>query len=110
MSTENDEDDFDLPGKKKKPIKVTDLPWYETLRKVLEPYKPVANSKDADVFFTSSEIISSIEQHHGVPQGIVGANIKEFVFADDFVRAMRYCGFTEVNAGGVGLQWIMKKK
>lgn len=88
---------------------VLDLPYYETLCEVLAPYIP-ASETEATAHFSSSEIISSIERHHGVPQGVVGKEITNWVLPEDFVRAMRYKGFREVNAGGLELHWPMKKK
>jgi hypothetical protein len=103
---EDDDDRDDEP----KLIPVKDLPWYETLRIMLEPYEPLKANEEADKTFTSAEIISFIEQHHGVPQGPIGKEIREFVYADDFVRAMRYLGFYEVNAGDLQLHWVMRRK
>lgn len=102
----DDDDDSQQP----EPTPVPDLPWYNTLRAILEPYQPAKDLKDSDQTFSSAEIIASIEQHHGIPQGLVKGDTVKFVFTDDFVRAMNYCGYNEVNAGGVGLQWIMKRK
>ncbi len=99
-----------MSTQQEEPIPVKDLPWYESLRIVLEPYQTVKSDADADKFFTSAEIISSIEQHHGVPQGVVGGHVSSWIMPEDFVRAMRYLGYYEKNAGGVQLQWLMKKK
>ena len=60
--------------------------------------------------FSSAEIIQAIESHHGIPQGPVGKEIFTWVFAEDFVRAMRYLGYKEKNTGGNQLEWLMKKK
>lgn len=89
---------------------VPSLPWYETLRTILEPYKPAHNEADADKYFTSREIISSIEQHHGVPQGPIGKEIQTLVYTTDFVRAMKYLGYQSANAGGVKIHWLLKRK
>lgn len=94
----------------KEPVPVPQLEWYETLRHILEPYEPAKNETQADKHFTSAEIISSIEQHHGVPQGVIGKEIHQLVLPGDFVRAMRYLGYQEANAGGISLLWILKKK
>lgn len=106
----DDEDvNEDLP-QKKEPTPVKDLPYYETLRIVLEPYRPARGEQDATDHFTSAEIISQIEQHHGVPQGVVGKSVTTWVRPDDFVRAMRHLGFREVNGGGMQLYWVMTRK
>lgn len=89
---------------------LTDLSWYETLRLILEPYKPPGADGEFDQQFSSAEIISSIEQHHGVPQGPVGKEINILVHWNDFVAVMHRLGYREVNAGGVQLAWLMKKK
>jgi hypothetical protein len=102
------DDDFgDIP---QEPTPVMDLPWYQSLRTLLEPYDPVKEERDSDQQFTSAEIISSIEQHHGVPQGPQQGLAKDWILPEDFVRAMEYLGYRAVNAGGLQLQWLMKKK
>ena len=63
---DEDEENYDEP-----PTPVIDLPYYETLRAILEPYQPADDEGSADKTFTSAEIIRSIEEHHGVPQGPV---------------------------------------
>jgi hypothetical protein len=103
---DDDPDDFE-----DKPVPVVDLPYYETLRAILEPYTPVDEERHADKTFSSTEIINAIEEHHGVPQGPAHkGSIVEWVEPDDFVRAMKYCGFKAVNGGGLSLVWLMKKK
>jgi hypothetical protein len=110
MSTRDEDEEEAFGGQESKEIPVKELPYYETLRIILEPYRPCNTETDSDVQFSSSEIITQIEQHHGVPQGIVGKEIHQWVLPEDFVRAMRYLGFKEVNSGGLQLQWIMKYK
>lgn len=100
MSTQNNPQSTPVPQ----------LPFYQTLRTVLEPYQPAISEADADHYFTSAEIIQAIEQHHGVPQGPVGKEIHTWVQPDDFVRCMRYLGYHEANAGGMQLHWLLKKK
>jgi len=109
MSTQFD-DDEEEDFEQKPPTPVPQLEWYHTLRILLEPYQPADKEADADHHMTSVEIIQAIEQHHGVPQGIVGKKIYEWVLPEDFVRAMRYLGYREVNAGGLQLHWLLKKK
>jgi hypothetical protein len=94
---------------KNEPTPVKDLPWYESLRIFLEPYEP-CRVEISDKTFTSNEIICAIESHHGVPQGVVGKEIYVWMQPDDFVRAMRYLGFTEMNVSGTQLEWVMRKK
>ncbi len=106
MTTRNDSPQNDPPRQ----TPVPDLPWFETLRTVLEPYQPAENVAEADQHFSSSEIIQSIERHHGVPQGPAGKDIALWVAPADFVRAMKHLGFQEQNTGGLQLQWLMKKK
>lgn len=89
---------------------LADLPWYETLLVILEPYQPATSEADADERFSSTEIIQSIEQHHGVPQGPIGKEIHIMVSWEDFVAVMRRLGYRETNSGGVQLQWLLKKK
>jgi hypothetical protein len=104
-------DDFDDDDPLLDLVPVPDLPYYQTLRTILEPYMPVDDEKNADKTFTSAEIIKSIEEHHGVPQGPVAkGDVEKYVYPDDFTRAMTYCGFKAVNSGGLGLVWLMKKK
>ncbi|MGN6477251.1 MAG: hypothetical protein ACTHKV_08495 [Flavipsychrobacter sp.] len=106
---DSEDDDFDF--KPPAPTPVVDLPYYETLRSILEPYRPADDELHADKTFSSSEIIQAIEEHHGVPQGPVAkGDVMEWVSPDDFARAMAYCGFKAVNAGGLQLVWLMKKK
>jgi hypothetical protein len=105
MSTQPGDDD-DSPNKKP----FHEQEWYDTLRTILEPYMPATGEQDAEERFSSAELISSIEQHHGVPQGLVGKDIRELFEKGDFVTAMHRLGFRETNAGGVQLQWLMKKK
>jgi hypothetical protein len=101
-----DDDDFPLDL-----TPVIDLPYYDTLRTILEPYKPADDEKSADKTFTSAEIIKAIEEHHGVPQGPVAkGDVEKYVYPDDFTRAMTYCGFKAANSGGLGLVWLMRKK
>jgi len=87
-----------------------DLAWYETLRIILENYQPATSDADADERFSSTEIIKSIEEHHGVPQGVVGKEIHILVSWEEFVAVMRRLGYREVNTGGVQLHWLLKKK
>lgn len=102
-----DDDDFG----ERPPVPVTELPYYETLRSILEPYRPASSELDADKLYTSAEIIKAIELHHGVPQGLMGKmGIKEFVQPEDFVRVMSHCGYYPVNTGGLGLMWALKNK
>ena len=89
---------------------VKDLPYYNTLREALLPYQPAKDKSDATEFFSSAEIIASIEQHHGVPQGPVGKEIERWIMPGDFVRAMEQLGFRAINTGGLQLTWLMKKK
>lgn len=98
-----------MDSTKKDEIPVKDLPWYESLRIFLEPYKPAASLSVSDKQFSSRSIISAIESHHGVPQGMVGKEIYEWISPDDFVRAMRYLGYREANTFGNELEWLMKK-
>lgn len=86
------------------------LPWFETLRTFLESYNPVCTELQADTFLTSGEIIRAIEAHHGIPQGIVGKEVHCWVDPENFVEAMRYLGFQDINMAGDGLQWIMCSK
>jgi hypothetical protein len=103
---DEDDDDFETP-----PVPVVDLPYYQTLRAILEPYLPADDEKSSDKTFTSAEIINAIEQHHGVPQGPVAkGDVTQWVEPEDFTRAMTYLGFKAVNVGGLALQWLMKKK
>lgn len=88
---------------------VPQLPWYESLRIFLEPYRAASSPAEADKTFSSAEIIKAIEQHHGIPQGVVGKTIYEWILPDDFVRAMRYLGYQEKNTGADQLEWLMKK-
>jgi hypothetical protein len=105
---DDDEDDF---NENLNPTPVIDLPYYNTLKTILEPYLPVDEERYADKTYTSSEIIRAIEEHHGVPQGPVAkGDVEQWVAPEDFVRAMTYCGFKAINAGGLGLVWIMKRK
>lgn len=94
----------------KKPVAVIELPYYDTLRTVLEPFTAVSSEADADRTFLSAEIIKAIEEHHGVPQGAQQGKAVDWVKPEDFVRAMTYLGFKAVNTGGLGLQWLMKNK
>lgn len=101
------DDDFD----DYKPVPVPDLPYYETLKAILEPYRPADDEATADKTFTSAEIIQAIEVHHGVPQGPVAkGDVTQWVEPEDFTRAMKYCGYKAVNVGGLGLVWVMKRK
>jgi hypothetical protein len=102
------DDDDSFP---EEPVPVIELPYYETLREILEPYRAVNSEDQADKLFTSAEIIRAIEEHHGVPQGPMGkCGIKEWVMPDDFARAMKHLGFRAVNTGGLQLQWLLKRK
>lgn len=101
-------DDFEEEDQE--PTPVTDLPWYNSLRTVLEPYRPAKDEKDSDQLFTSAEIISIVEQHHGVPQGPQQGLAESWIKPEDFVRAMEYLGFRSANTGGLQLHWLMKKK
>lgn len=92
------------------PTPVTKLPYYETLREILAPYYAAEDAGDATDFFSSAEIISQIEQHHGVPQGPQQGLAVQWVSPNDFVRAMRYLGYREKNMGGIQLQWLLKRK
>ena len=89
---------------------VTKLPYYESLRLVLEPYTPAVDVRDAEQFVSSAELIASIEQHHGVVQGTQQGMAENWIRPYDFVRAMRYLGYREKNTGGIQLQWLLKKK
>lgn len=103
-----DDDDLHDP---KQPTKVVDLPYYETLRTVLEPYLPADDEASSDKTFTTTEIIRSIEEHHGVFQGVNGKyGAEKWVEPEDFTRAMQYLGFKAANVGGVQLEWLLKKK
>jgi hypothetical protein len=102
-------DDFD-DDFAKEPTPVIDLPYYETLRTVLEPYTPAADEASADRTFTSTEIIKAIEEHHGVPQGLQKGEAQAWVQPEDFVRAMQYQGYRAVNTGGMQLEWLLKNK
>lgn len=100
------DDDFE-----KEPTPVIDLPYYETLRTVLEPYTAANDDASADRTFSSAEIIKAIEEHHGVPQGMNGKRgAEKWVMPEDFVRAMKYLGYKAVNMGGLQLEWLMKAK
>jgi hypothetical protein len=83
--------------------------WFETLRIMMEQYTQ-ATEKDAEQTFSTAEIINSIEQHHGIPQGLVGKKIFQLMAPDDFVKAMHRLGFNETSAGGLELHWLVKKK
>lgn len=100
------EDDF--PDKE--PVPVPDLPWYNTIRSILEPYTAAADAQQSTEQFSSAELIAAIEQHHGVPQGPQQGMAQQWVSPDDFVRAMHYLGYREANYGGAQLLWLMKKK
>lgn len=102
----DDDDDDSYP---KEPTPVIELPYYETLRTFLEPYKPAADEASSSRTFTSSEIIKAIEEHHGVPQGMNGKKgVEKWVQPEDFVRAMTYLGYKAVNVGGAQLEWLLK--
>lgn len=88
---------------------VPKLAWYETLRKILEPYQP-ATGLEVENEFSTGDIIAAIERHHGVMQGPVGKTVTEWVQPQDFVRAMRYLGFIDASGGGIQLVWPVKKK
>lgn len=94
-----------------KPVQVIKLPYYETLRTILEPYTAAKDEASADRTFTSAEIIRAIEEHHGVLQGINGKyGAEQWVQPEDFVRSMQYLGYKAVNVGGVQLGWLLKTK
>lgn len=83
----------------------TDIDFSDTLRKFLSPYLPVART-EADKFFTTSEIVSKIEQHYGLSTSNPKQNN---IYGPDVVVEMHALGFREENVGGQ-MQWIMKKK
>ena len=84
-----------------------ELAFYDTLRKLLAPYEPATDMKEADKLFTTNEIISALELHYGIPQGdperggIDGGKLVEW---------MTKLGYTCGNIGDLQLQWLLKKK
>ena len=100
--------EWDLPKTDEEDSDDIDLPIEDAVKKLLAPYIPVEDPKDADVYFTTKEIITALEEHYGVPQGD-----NSFITLDAGQRVMDKLvslGYSYINTGGLTLQWIMKKK
>jgi hypothetical protein len=83
-----------------------EIAWYDALRKLLSIYEPAAES-EAEKYFSTSEIVAALEQHFGYEQGDPEVR---FVDGKLLVEQLHGLGYDTVNIGGLGLQWMMKKK
>ncbi len=86
-----------------------EINWQDDLKQLLAPYQP-AQASNASNYFTTAEIVQALEEHYGVPQGIVGKEIVTLIPGSEVVEQMRALGYTAANTGGLHFQWLLKKK
>jgi hypothetical protein len=79
----------------------------KSLDSLLGPYEPVEKERDADVQWSTNEMVAALEMHYGYPQGEADAGV---IDGKELVEALGDKGFIAVNTGGLNLQWLMRKK
>lgn len=83
------------------------IEFKDSLRKMLSIYVPTENEFESDAQYSTQEIIKSIEEHYGVPQGEESPVRFD---PQDVVDFLYELGFTCINPGGMQLIWLFKKK
>lgn len=75
---------------------------------LMKAYEPVTDPKEAEIYFSTNEIIQAIEEHYGLPQG--DPAFHQPIAGTKVVQKLGRLGFVYINPGRLQLQWIMKKR
>jgi hypothetical protein len=96
---DQEDDEAPVPG---------EIPIEDALSILLDPYVPAMDRTEADAYYTTSEIIKSLEEHYSVPQG--SGDFVTITAGAKVVEELKRRGFKYVNTGGLQLEWMMKRR
>ncbi|RYE02394.1 MAG: hypothetical protein EOP50_00190 [Sphingobacteriales bacterium] len=110
MTTRKKADDWGDDGFPPPPPTPEESFWFDPLRDLLAPYSPAESVKEADVFYSTHDLIAALDQHFATLQGALVFEVREPIDAKLFVEGVQKLGFRAVNTGGLTMQWILKRR